>query len=136
MQTEMEDAKNHRNLELIRTVNCQMVGNFFAMRKDCTKGTTNRVLKCTIGKTVQKGTTYRVLKSTIPYRNMNCNKDLFCKLVTGRHLTNLGEPSLKIPACRAKPFSLESCFWSETHTRVVKPFASFTLLSEGKRISN
>ena len=52
------------------------------------------------------------------------------------HLTNVGEPSLKIPACWAKPFSLESCFWSETHTRVVKPFASFTLLSEGKRISN
>jgi hypothetical protein len=77
-----------------------MVGNFFVMRKDCTKGTAyrvlksfffekNRVLKSTIGKTVQKGTGYRVLKSTIPNRNMNCNKDLFYKvIVTGMHLTN------------------------------------------------
>lgn len=67
---------------------------------------------------------------------MNCNKNLFYKVtVTGMHLTNLGEASLKIPACWAKPFPLESCFWSQTHTCVMKPFASFTLLSEGKTIS-
>ena len=56
----MEDVKNHRDLELIQTVNYQMVGNFFVMRKDCTTGTAYRFLKSMIGKTVQKGTAYRV----------------------------------------------------------------------------